>query len=647
MGLAGPRKSVGIGQGLQISDFKFCEIGLRPNPVPSRSLALQHAQCCLLLLFWRFSLLCFERAACRGCLLPFSRCPYLFFSRLLPATTPSNGELRDCIAVRDCQRQRDKGESGGRKRREGGYGGHAMAMAGSATCPSTRASYQLSVSYSCSRKGLNRLGSRAWLLGLRRQRSRFLFPRLSLCMACFSQIQFRKHFIAGNAGVRSNDQQFKNSGVFRSWNQHPLTRFEAWDSSMDAGVTSAAQTTVDEEFTDSNMSSMNGSKPDPYIVVNLGSVSRRVPFQRLAVWTAVVFTMFQLRDFVGIIMGTVVLSVIGNSVVSWAEDYLPGRRRLLVATMYVVILAALIGVGVMYIPRLTQEGARLIARIQTEDPYTLVSDKLRSALGENVTDQLERFLLVMTKPDTVVMESVAGSRTQRLRALQQMIKEYAGAMVVWLATLISATSRFALQSLVSLIFSFMLVWDMPAIRRGVQSLKQSRLSIVYEEIAPVIGTFGAIFGKAMQAQSAIAVVNTALTALGLLVLQVSGVGFLSVLVFLCSFVPVAGVIISTVPIGLVAFTESGLLQLGLVVLMVILIHAVEAYILNPVIYSAHLKLHPLLALGVLVFAEHTLGVWGLLVAVPMAVFFSEYIIKRNSMTMGEDNKYRALPSVPS
>jgi predicted PurR-regulated permease PerM len=83
-----------------------------------------------------------------------------------------------------------------------------------------------------------------------------------------------------------------------------------------------------------------------------------------------------------IIMGTVVLSVVGNSVVSWAEDYLPGRRRLLVATMYVVILAALIGVGVVYIPRLTQEGAKVIAHIQNEDPYTLVSDKLRSALGE-------------------------------------------------------------------------------------------------------------------------------------------------------------------------------------------------------------------------------------------------------------------------
>lgn len=32
------------------------------------------------------------------------------------------------------------------------------------------------------------------------------------------------------------------------------------------------------------------------------------------------------------------------------------------------------------------------------------------------------------------------------------------------------------------------------------------------------------------------------------------------------------------------------------------------------IYSAHLKLHPLLVLSVLVIAEHSLGVWGLLLA---------------------------------
>jgi len=48
--------------------------------------------------------------------------------------------------------------------------------------------------------------------------------------------------------------------------------------------------------------------------------------------------------------------------------------------------------------------------------------------------------------------------------------------------------------------------------------------------------------------------------------------------------------------------------------MVTLIHFIEAYGLNPAIYSAHLKLHPLLVLTVLVVAEHSLGVWGLLLA---------------------------------
>ncbi len=48
--------------------------------------------------------------------------------------------------------------------------------------------------------------------------------------------------------------------------------------------------------------------------------------------------------------------------------------------------------------------------------------------------------------------------------------------------------------------------------------------------------------------------------------------------------------------------------------MVTGIHFVEAYLLNPAIYSAHLKLHPLMVLTVLVVAEHSLGVWGLLLA---------------------------------
>jgi hypothetical protein len=43
-----------------------------------------------------------------------------------------------------------------------------------------------------------------------------------------------------------------------------------------------------------------------------------------------------------------------------------------------------------------------------------------------------------------------------------------------------------LQCAVSLLFSFMIVWDLPTLQRGAKSLRTSRLSAVYEEIAPAV-----------------------------------------------------------------------------------------------------------------------------------------------------------------
>ncbi len=39
------------------------------------------------------------------------------------------------------------------------------------------------------------------------------------------------------------------------------------------------------------------------------------------------------------------------------------------------------------------------------------------------------------------------------------------------------------------------------------------------------------------------------------------------------------------------------------------------------------QLHPLLVLTVLVVAEHSLGVWGLLLAVPLTVFTLDYVLR--------------------
>lgn len=57
-----------------------------------------------------------------------------------------------------------------------------------------------------------------------------------------------------------------------------------------------------------------------------------------------------------------------------------------------------------------------------------------------------------------------------------------------------------LQVGVSLVLSFMVVWDFPTIAKGVQSLRSSRLRAFYTEVAPTFTVFGQLFGKALQAQ---------------------------------------------------------------------------------------------------------------------------------------------------
>ena len=59
-----------------------------------------------------------------------------------------------------------------------------------------------------------------------------------------------------------------------------------------------------------------------------------------------------------------------------------------------------------------------------------------------------------------------------------------------------------LQVGVSLVLSFMVVWDMPKIATGVKSLETSRVSAVYAEVAPSLTVFGELFGRALQAQVA-------------------------------------------------------------------------------------------------------------------------------------------------
>jgi predicted PurR-regulated permease PerM len=128
-------------------------------------------------------------------------------------------------------------------------------------------------------------------------------------------------------------------------------------------------------------------------------------------------------------------------------------------------------------------------------------------------------------------------------------------------------------------------------------------------------------GRALEAQLFIALLNTAFTVVGLYFLGIGGKSaFLALIVFLCSFIPVAGVFISSVPICLVALQEAGISMMFLAILMITVIHMIEAYILNPKIYGAHLRMNPVIVLIILTIGGKLFGVWGLVLGVPVCTY---------------------------
>ena len=136
-----------------------------------------------------------------------------------------------------------------------------------------------------------------------------------------------------------------------------------------------------------------------------------------------------------------------------------------------------------------------------------------------------------------------------------------------------------------------------------------------------------MLGRAFEAQSVVAVVNALLSVIVFLALDLPSTALLAVIVFACSYIPIAGMILSTLPAAFLALKVGGMSHVLWLIAAILVIHAIEAYMLNPLIYGRHLRLHPVAVLLILVIAEHLFGVWGLLLGVPIAAFVLRYVIE--------------------
>ncbi|WP_242345410.1 AI-2E family transporter [Anaeromyxobacter terrae] len=176
-----------------------------------------------------------------------------------------------------------------------------------------------------------------------------------------------------------------------------------------------------------------------------------------------------------------------------------------------------------------------------------------------------------------------------------------------------------IQTLFFCILLFMLTafisMDAPRIVRFFESLVPANLRDDFRRLLRGIdsGLSGVVRG-----QLTIMLVNGVLTLVGLLLIPVPFAFALGALATVLYVVPIFGTILSSVPIVLLALTAGGLSKAALALGWILVIHALEAYVLNPKIMGDASKIHPVLIVLALVIGERTWGLVGALLAVPVA-----------------------------
>jgi predicted PurR-regulated permease PerM len=229
-----------------------------------------------------------------------------------------------------------------------------------------------------------------------------------------------------------------------------------------------------------------------------------------------------------------------------------------------------------------------------------------------------------TARDEIPVEQSNVAIEQRFN-LQRTLDEIIGNLVTTSNARIASVIEFAQKivlgvvgGFVAIVLTFMVAAfisiDLPRVMSFLRSLVPERAKPGYDVLLTKMdrGLAGVVRGQLM-----ICLVNGVLTYIGLLILDVKFSVLLAVVAGVLSLIPVFGTIISTVPIVAIGLTDglfTGLLALG----WILLIHFVEANILNPKIIGSSAHIHPVIVIFALLAGESTFGLVGALLAVPTA-----------------------------
>ncbi|MYZ02071.1 AI-2E family transporter, partial [Lactobacillus salivarius] len=96
-----------------------------------------------------------------------------------------------------------------------------------------------------------------------------------------------------------------------------------------------------------------------------------------------------------------------------------------------------------------------------------------------------------------------------------------------------------------------------------------------------------------------------------------------------------------IPMMLIGYTVGGVKYIIYIIIMLCVVHALEAYVLNPKLMSSRTELPIFYTFVVLYVSEHLFGMWGLIVGIPVFTFLLDILgVKSDHIRRERLKKFR-------
>ncbi len=316
--------------------------------------------------------------------------------------------------------------------------------------------------------------------------------------------------------------------------------------------------------------------------------------RRTVVLFSIILLLWLARGIMSLILLTFIFAFLVTRAINFARRFGKVPAWVVVAPLYILIVAGLSYTIVHYVPGIAKQTAHL---------YNLVVNFYNS--DEFAHNQTIQWLLKSINETNLKGQLQAGITT---------VLEYAGSVTAMGVTVI-----------LSLILSFFFSVGIDELKDFGQNFLDSPFGWYFADLKFFATKFINTFGVVIEAQIFIAVVNTLITTVTLIFMKMPNIPGLALMVFILSLIPVAGAIISVIPLSIVAYTVDGFRGIVTILIMILIIHALEAYVLNPKFMSSRTKIPVFFTFVVLLVGERLLGTWGLIIGIPVFTFFLDII----------------------